>query len=39
MISDDVGRPRIVADVRWADKDMWFSLQKFGEDWKIAGVD
>lgn len=37
---DDVGRPRIIAGVDWdKDRSMMFSLQKFDEGWKIAGID
>ncbi|GGH16374.1 hypothetical protein [Paenibacillus segetis] len=37
---DDVGRPRIIADVYWnQDRIMMFSLQKFDVGWKVAGID
>lgn len=38
-VADNVGRPRVIADVEWTDRSMQVAYQKFGEEWKVAALD
>lgn len=38
-VIDDIGRPRVIADVEWTDRLMQIAYHKFDDDWKVASLD